>query len=513
MTDYGTTPDGATSPLTRSDDELLRLYATGNDREALEELLRRYADLAYGTAMQVCRHQADAQDAVQAAFVKIMQSASRYRGGSEKGVRVWITKIVIGCCKDRIRSAVRRRKWEQLAADEQETKFASAPECGSGSKAELASAVMAVLGSLPERYRLPITLHHWQGLSLKQTAESLAVPEETARTQLRRGMEMLKHQLAAGGVSVSMASLSALLPTLIIESAPRALTDSIAGIAAGKIGASAAVPAAGSLIVRVVTVVLVLSAGAGFALKIWSDRKAGQTATPVQVVVPRDVPAAKLYHKWDFNAPGIPQEFKVLSGKLTYVPGVGVEKSGCLEARDATVRIDIPVTAFPVRVSFMTSTRDTQAKQKIGFGAGTQWLPARSLVLFSGINEVPGVNRGDSVAWTTHTDYYNGTYISRWNNGRIIDIFVVPMERDGRITLQVVFDALIDNMVLESVSTNELPDVRKYMEAYDRIPAGQRRGAVRLPSLTRGRNPENPAAVSVRFYTNITEVAEGSELK
>ena len=95
---------------------LMQKYVNQGDSEALGTLFRRHADSAYRTALRFTRNQADAEDAVQSAFIKIMRDAPGYRGG--KGVRVWIMKIVASACRDSIKQSIRRRNREQIAVEE-----------------------------------------------------------------------------------------------------------------------------------------------------------------------------------------------------------------------------------------------------------------------------------------------------------------------------------------------------------------------------------------------------------
>lgn len=233
------------SALEQMDDEsLLRRYAELNDREALGTLFRRHAGAAYTTALRLCRNRADAEDAVQGAFVNIMQNAANYRGGSKFGVRAWIAKIVIGTVKTRIRSEVRRRIREEEVVEASEDMALPEGAAGDRDPNELTGAVDEALSNLPEHYRLPIVLHHCEGLSLHETAEMLEVSENTLSRQLTRGMKNMRRALAAGGVAVNGAVIVAALPLLAPESAPASLLNSIPQILTSSGGAGAVAGAA-----------------------------------------------------------------------------------------------------------------------------------------------------------------------------------------------------------------------------------------------------------------------------
>lgn len=227
------------------DDELLlKRYVEHNDRDALGALFTRHAGAAYTTALRVCRNQADAEDAVQSAFVNVMQNAASFRGGSKFGVRAWITKIVIGTVKNKIRSEVRRRMREEEVVESGEDLALPEGVAGGGDPNELTGAVDEALKRLPEHYRLPIVLHHCEGLSLRETAEMLEVSESTLSIQLTRGIKTMRRALAAGGVLANGAAIMATLPLLPPESVPVSLLSVISKMLAAPGGLGAAAPAA-----------------------------------------------------------------------------------------------------------------------------------------------------------------------------------------------------------------------------------------------------------------------------
>lgn len=219
-----------------SDEALLQGYVARGDRDALDALFRRYTNAAYATAMRVCRNKADAEDAVQSAFIQAMNSASSYRGDTEHGVRAWLMKIVVNCCKMAIRGAVRRRHREDIAGIEQDE--AVLPEDPDAPATELGSRtaeVLEELDRLPEHYRSAIWLHHYEGMSRQAAAEALGWTEKSLSNQVFYGMQKLRKRLAERGVTTNMAGLAAVIPLLTLEQASADLVARIAAIAAGQL--------------------------------------------------------------------------------------------------------------------------------------------------------------------------------------------------------------------------------------------------------------------------------------
>lgn len=268
-----------------SDDLLLKRYVEQNDREALGVLFRRHADAVYATAMRLCRNSADAEDVVQTVFIKIMESASQYRGGSEMAVKAWLMKSVVWTSKQKIRGEVRRRNREEIANEEQEDSYC--PDEQAGQEADLkerAAEILEVLDDLPEHYREALWMHYCQGLSVKDAASALEMPEKTFRNTVGYGLRKLKQKLEEKGVSATVASVVAALPCLPSEAAPVSLLNQIGGLISGASAgqASSAASVSGA---KAIWHLLKLAAGALFVAGacvavLWPVYKKDFDATP-----------------------------------------------------------------------------------------------------------------------------------------------------------------------------------------------------------------------------------------
>src|SRR5437870_10867012 len=96
---------------TPSDEGLLARFASG-DREALEELFRRYRGPAYRVAHRLLGHEADALDAVQEGFVKALTHLDSFQGRSS--FKTWLLRVVSNAALDMGRQRGRR---ETLSLD------------------------------------------------------------------------------------------------------------------------------------------------------------------------------------------------------------------------------------------------------------------------------------------------------------------------------------------------------------------------------------------------------------
>ena len=213
---------------TRADDAaLLRAFSERGDRQAINVLLARHADAAYRVALRCCRNAADAEDAVQTAFIEVLRHAAKYRG--ESAVRAWIFGFIVNACRHKAREEGRRAAREEKASVSGELPAADLA---------LQDAVRSAVRELPEHYRLPVWLHYCEGLSSPEVADALSLSENTVRSQLSRGVEELRLVLSTSGLSVTAVAVVGALASAAVESAPASLTSSLSGLS------SAAAPAA-----------------------------------------------------------------------------------------------------------------------------------------------------------------------------------------------------------------------------------------------------------------------------
>ena len=210
------------------DNVLLRQYLQDRDAAAMEALFNRHVHAAYRLARRFLHRSADAEDAVQIAFLELLNSAAASDAERISSVRAWIMGFVVNVCRHKIRSDSRRVVREQSALE-------MAGFSGQHAVDDRAHAVLESIRQLEERYRLPVWLHFVEGLTFREIAASLGISEVNARKRSSRGIELLHLALNKGGESVALGTVPSVLAALILEQAPSSL---VAGV--HQIGAAAA---------------------------------------------------------------------------------------------------------------------------------------------------------------------------------------------------------------------------------------------------------------------------------
>ena len=138
-----------------------------------------YGAAVYRLAMVYLGRRADAEDITQEVFLRLLSRAPDFAGEDHR--KRWLLQVTANLCRDQLRGFWRRRVTEL-----EDTLPAAAPE-------EL-DALTAVL-RLPEKYKLPIHLHYYEGYSVAEIGEILHLGQSAVKMRLKRGREILKIEL------------------------------------------------------------------------------------------------------------------------------------------------------------------------------------------------------------------------------------------------------------------------------------------------------------------------------
>jgi RNA polymerase sigma-70 factor (ECF subfamily) len=166
-----------------ADGELIERVGQG-DREAFEELYRRYTRPVLGLALRRLGDRGRAEDAVQDAFTAIWRSAGSYDPERGQG-GAWLYTVA----RNAIVDGARRRLEPAMEIPDEASR-----ERGPDERAEaswLAWRVHAALERLPAHERPVIELAYWGGLSQSEIAAKLGIPLGTIKTRTRSALARL----------------------------------------------------------------------------------------------------------------------------------------------------------------------------------------------------------------------------------------------------------------------------------------------------------------------------------
>lgn len=240
--------------LSTTDGQLLARFAQSGEQEPFEALVRRHGSLVLGVCRAVLAGggaQHDAEDAAQATFLTLARKSSSL--GGYDSIAGWLYRVAWHIAK-RTRSArdLRTRR-EREAATEHAARL-DRVESGSGAQdqtAQLLEALHDELNKLPEKYRLPLILHHLEGWTEPEIAELLGCRVGTLSGRLSRARQMLRDRIGRHReqlASISAAGVGAALAEQARSSAlGAAMQQHLAAAASGAGSTQAATLAQGAM--------------------------------------------------------------------------------------------------------------------------------------------------------------------------------------------------------------------------------------------------------------------------
>jgi RNA polymerase sigma-70 factor (ECF subfamily) len=197
-------PDGSAATLAT-----LAHAAQGGDGEALAELFRRVAPRARRVAAQYCSR-SDVDDAVAEGFARALARLSQLREPS--AVEAWIVRCAVRAASDLSRRYVRQElggsatdlEVRQVRDDRHPAMQPSAADGALSAIDRL--AVKTALAGLPEGYRQLLWLRFHAGLSVKEIAAQLGLPEGTARRRCFEARRLLEERYLVDQLSPAAGS-------------------------------------------------------------------------------------------------------------------------------------------------------------------------------------------------------------------------------------------------------------------------------------------------------------------
>lgn len=144
-----------------------------------ERAVGNYARTVAKTAYAYTKNTADAEDISQEVFLTLYSRSESFE--SEEHLKAWLLRVTINKCKDHLKSAWMSRRSE----------LSDTLQSASEEKHPLLDALL----TLPEKYKIPLHLHYYEGYSIAEIAEIIDTKPATVGTRLARGREKLKEVL------------------------------------------------------------------------------------------------------------------------------------------------------------------------------------------------------------------------------------------------------------------------------------------------------------------------------
>ena len=188
MTDY----------KSQTDEELVRM-AQGSDNRAFDELVRRYQDKVYRLSFKILRHEQDAAEAHQDAFLSAYRGLKNFK--AESTFSTWLYRIATNASLMKYRKRRDNQvSIEQSQSHNEDAETLQVPDWSTQPVQDLLDTELdEVLGEgvdrLPEELRDVFVLRDINGLSNSEVAEELHLSVAAVKSRLHRARVFLRDRL------------------------------------------------------------------------------------------------------------------------------------------------------------------------------------------------------------------------------------------------------------------------------------------------------------------------------
>ncbi len=144
----------------------------------IENKITKYSDMVYRIAYSMTKRKCDAEDIYQNVFIKLFKENKEFEDSEYE--KRWLIRVTINECKMLFRRAFFKREVE---LDENICEPVSN---------EYETSVYSYVKQLPQKYRIVIYLHYYEGYKIEEISTILNKNEGTIKSQLSRARVMLK---------------------------------------------------------------------------------------------------------------------------------------------------------------------------------------------------------------------------------------------------------------------------------------------------------------------------------
>ena len=185
-----TAQDAIGKSATEPSDATVIAEVLAGDRGRFAVLVQRYNQPAFRVCRAVLRNDADAEDALQTAWLKAYRALASFR--ADASFRTWMTRIAINEATSRLRQ---QRKLTAIPVEEVTMTPSDSPEQEVFTK-ELARMLEHEIDELPDGLRSVLVLRDVIELDTAETAECLQIGEDNVRVRLHRARAALADRLS-----------------------------------------------------------------------------------------------------------------------------------------------------------------------------------------------------------------------------------------------------------------------------------------------------------------------------
>jgi RNA polymerase sigma-70 factor (ECF subfamily) len=189
---------GGLQPL--SDAEIM-LRAAAGDESGFNYLVEKYYRPIIHFLFRMVRNQAIAEELAQEVFLRVYRSRESYR--AEAKFTTWLYRIATNLAVNHARDHRRERAVQTVYLDATDEETGAKPEVADDElsaeqsllRDERMKAIRGHVMALPERQRVAVVMHKYQGMDYREIGEALKLSESATKSLLFRAYQTLRNQL------------------------------------------------------------------------------------------------------------------------------------------------------------------------------------------------------------------------------------------------------------------------------------------------------------------------------
>ena len=196
-------PEGspASAALDPSSDAAIMLRVAAGDEAGFNYLVERYHRPMIHFLYRMVRNQAVAEEMAQEVFLRVYRSRASYR--AEAKFTTWLYRIATNLAVNHARDTKHERSAQAVYLDAPDPETGTTPDVADEEPSveqrlmrdERMSAIRKHVMALPERQRMAVLMHKYQGMDYRQIGEVLKLSESATKSLLFRAYQTLRDKL------------------------------------------------------------------------------------------------------------------------------------------------------------------------------------------------------------------------------------------------------------------------------------------------------------------------------
>ena len=192
---------GAMPPADPADDAAVMLRAAAGDESAFNYLVGRYHRPIIHFLFRMVHNQAVAEELAQEVFLRVYRSRESYR--AEARFTTWLYRIATNLAVNHARDTRHERSAQNIYLDQPDAETGTKPDLADEEPSveqrllrdERMAEIKAHVQALPERQRMAVLMHKYQGMDYRQIGEVLKLSESATKSLLFRAYQTLRDKL------------------------------------------------------------------------------------------------------------------------------------------------------------------------------------------------------------------------------------------------------------------------------------------------------------------------------